>query len=1293
MTHAPEQQQARCKPCRALKCAGLWIPLLLVIALAVLVFRSRTYIDYAKIRQAVRGAPARTVLWEPPRLAESLMSGATDHYAPAFSSDGQTVVFVRKRAGRGADLYISHRTQKGWSEARRLDDLNTEYDEMGPSLGPGGRDIFFFSNRPGGLGGYDIYVARLDGATWANPVNLGPEINSPYDEYSPAICPDGRRLLYSSNRPRRPLSDRELAAWPATLRELHASGPHDIYIALHKPEQDTGGGKYPLFAAAEPLTALNSPAYDGQPSWTPRGDFVYFASNRDGGLGGFDLYRARVVADRFHRPENLGGPVNSADDEMDPALTAHGYALMFSSNRGVASQLDEGGKEIADGERFLIYETVSREVESVYEMSGLWRRLYLLGLILALLGLLLLILWLISKLADPRFRRTLTMLQRCLLTSLVLHLLLALLLGSWTLIPKMMESIYEDGEVLALDPDGFAAERLALSIRETITALPESDDDALLTATSAEPLTVHNVLPPLLTVDNDLPDSAFVVEAAAVGYRAAPENVASQTKVAGEMEQVRIPEMAAFEFATLHGTLPEVTAAERDESLAQDFQADPAPVAVYNAHIDVPAAAPLSDGSAAPETATVGDLAATESMARMGLPPAPRAEPLAPARTAFQFPAEMLSPDPYLPLAQPETVTADAGEAPVDIEAQETVYRAAAPSTVLPDAPALREALVLDVPVARVARYDQDFLNAKTVQPRGMHEEMTLQDVSTNKQLVAVAKPGLLIETPMEVGGALRDTSVETEQLMPLSAADDPVRPRMDEQKALASRMPGRLERAAVPMPQPSPVSASRFTPAESQQELRHETDQPQPARVPVMPATDVPAAATALTQPAPVFDPARHRDESPSMEEILVHAAAQRLTLPDSGAGPRGMEDRDPDSTPTLSAPQAIMPRAVPHEVSPFAKKDAPPETMRPALPFDTGARELTLEAPADTTFAMRNPDDRKRVIERLGGSEETESAVRLALQWFKDNQEEDGRWSNDRHGGAQGHDVAATGLALLCYYGYGERHDREGPYRETLQRALEWIIATMDESGNLTGGQRSHGMYSHGIGTLALAEAYAITRDPALREPAQRAVHFTAGAQNSDHGGWRYQPDAHDGDTSVVVWQVMALTSATIGGLEVPDETWMLVERWLSQVAGGQHEGIYGYQRPESSPRPALVASGMFTRQLKGARAEELRMSESAAYLLERLPDGRSMDYYYWYVASLAMYQYQGDEWDRWNERIQPLLLEKQIRDGPDAGSWVQEGQWSSQSGRAVTTALATLTLEVYYRYLPLYQPLSTF
>ncbi len=377
----------------------------------------------------------------------------------------------------------------------------------------------------------------------------------------------------------------------------------------------------------------------------------------------------------------------------------------------------------------------------------------------------------------------------------------------------------------------------------------------------------------------------------------------------------------------------------------------------------------------------------------------------------------------------------------------------------------------------------------------------------------------------------------------------------------------------------------------------------------------------------------------------------------------------------------------------------DAAPKLLGPGdiltrkSPRLTPAEVPNLEGPADmkSNYMLRQKENRDRVLKRLGGSDATEEAIGLALDWFTKNQEDDGRWSCEDHGGVGGHDNFATGMAMLCYFGWGAKHTEKGPYQKPLAKAVDWLVGRVGRHGDLTAGT-SNGMYDQGVATMALAEAYGLTKDPALFEPLRRATAFIIKAQNKQTGGWRYKSNSKDGDTSVFGWQVMALTSARMAGLRVPEEPFDLSRKWLDKVAGGPRKGRYGYTGP--NPTHPMTAEGMFCQQLMGVRPEHPRMIGGAEYLKTALPDARKTNYYYWYYGALTLFQHQGPIWDMWNEQMKKVFLSTQVRKGGDAGSWPTNGQWTKQKnggGRVMSTGMATLSLEVYYRYLPMYRSMG--
>jgi hypothetical protein len=264
--------------------------------------------------------------------------------------------------------------------------------------------------------------------------------------------------------------------------------------------------------------------------------------------------------------------------------------------------------------------------------------------------------------------------------------------------------------------------------------------------------------------------------------------------------------------------------------------------------------------------------------------------------------------------------------------------------------------------------------------------------------------------------------------------------------------------------------------------------------------------------------------------------------------------------------------------------------------------------------------------------------------------------------------------------------KHNVECEYLKPVKAGIGWLAAQVRPNGDLRGGNDKNGMYDQAIGTIALCEAYGVTRDPALLAPCSNAVSFIVAAQNPS-GSWRYTPDAKEGDLSVVGWQLMALYSARMAGVPFSSNALVRASRWMDRVSGGESGGHYGYQTPNEKSRSAMTACGMFCRQLEKIPPTHPRMKESAAFLRTRPLPGSNVDAYYLYYATLALYQHQGEVWDEWNARMKATIPPLQRKTGEDAGSWDPQGQYGRQMGRSVMTALCTLSMEVYYRYLPMY------
>lgn len=339
--------------------------------------------------------------------------------------------------------------------------------------------------------------------------------------------------------------------------------------------------------------------------------------------------------------------------------------------------------------------------------------------------------------------------------------------------------------------------------------------------------------------------------------------------------------------------------------------------------------------------------------------------------------------------------------------------------------------------------------------------------------------------------------------------------------------------------------------------------------------------------------------------------------------------------------------------------------------------------------TFAQRSPDARAEMLDRMGGSAETEQAVTLALDWLAKHQSRDGRWSgqdfDDNCGYCRGDaeidsDAAITSMALLCYLGAGHTHQSDGPYRDNVSRAVTWLVSRQDASGDLRQGET---MYAQALASVALCEAFAMTRDPKLDRPTRRAVAFLVQGPRRDQRNPRDAGARDSDDTSVLGWQVMAMQSARRAGIAVPDTTFTSARRFLDQVIVPGSAGRYAYT-PGGRANAAMTAEAMFVQQLLGHTRDEDRMRDSARFILDTPPRWNAgAPTYYWYYATLALFQQQGESWRAWNEALTPELLNNQRRDGKAAGSWDPQDEWSRLGGRIYQTAICTLSLEVYYRY----------
>lgn len=320
-------------------------------------------------------------------------------------------------------------------------------------------------------------------------------------------------------------------------------------------------------------------------------------------------------------------------------------------------------------------------------------------------------------------------------------------------------------------------------------------------------------------------------------------------------------------------------------------------------------------------------------------------------------------------------------------------------------------------------------------------------------------------------------------------------------------------------------------------------------------------------------------------------------------------------------------------------------------------------------------------------------EGAVVRALWWLKKQQQPDGSWNNTK--------PAMTGLALLAYLAHGDTSASK-KFGPTVEKGLKWLLNNQEADGHFRG--RDPHDYSQPIATYALCEAYAMTPLPEIKAAAEKAVDVIIKGQNPG-GGWDYncKPGPRD-DLSYMGWCIQALKAADIA--RIGNEG--LRDAMRKAVSGvrknADSSGRFGYTSPRDGTG-GLTGVGVLCMQMLGAgRQPEARNGiiwlQQATYNWEK--PWLSSPIYYWYYVTQAKFHFGGDIWKSWDRQFSQQLIRNQKReekavDGPDGklhniGWWEPPAKVAGHTdGPVMDTALCTLQLEVYYRYLPTYDVLK--
>jgi len=314
--------------------------------------------------------------------------------------------------------------------------------------------------------------------------------------------------------------------------------------------------------------------------------------------------------------------------------------------------------------------------------------------------------------------------------------------------------------------------------------------------------------------------------------------------------------------------------------------------------------------------------------------------------------------------------------------------------------------------------------------------------------------------------------------------------------------------------------------------------------------------------------------------------------------------------------------------------------------------------------------------------------AAIELGLEYLARVQFADGRWRFDNLDSVTAAfprptslraDAAASGLALLAFFGAGHDHF-SGRYQFVIQDGLEFLVRIQQREGafsELDGGGQCEitSFYSHGIATLALCEAYGMTGDAELRAPTQLALdHLSARLEDelrADHGH-----SVRQNDWSVVGWQLATLRSGRLAGLTVDADA---LARISASLAALQINAD-----PSDAMQTAVVLAVEL--HLGSAPADAPRRSAAEQLLAHPREDDPHRDTYYWYYGSQAMYYLGGDQWQAWSRELFPRLIESQVAAGPAVGSWEPPAAADTArpdvATRLYVTAMNLLSLETQQR-----------
>jgi hypothetical protein len=422
-------------------------------------------------------------------------------------------------------------------------------------------------------------------------------------------------------------------------------------------------------------------------------------------------------------------------------------------------------------------------------------------------------------------------------------------------------------------------------------------------------------------------------------------------------------------------------------------------------------------------------------------------------------------------------------------------------------------------------------------------------------------------------------------------------------------------------------------------------------------------------------------------------------------------IQPEEPDLKPDPDAPPVEDADAVPVDaplddmtVDTDFTDDVTSDVTEPTDPFpmELSRKMATIGTEAGTggfrgVLGARSPGGRRSAARRYGMPKGTDKDILAGLRWLKKAQnKKTGGWGCKQWGGKRDADAGVTGLALLAYLGFGCTDKQPAEFASTVKAAMKYLVDKQKKfgsEGKNTGwfGER---MYSQGICTMAVSEAYAMTGRRGCKKSAQAGLDYILSKQPA-YGAFSYTGPG--GDVSVTGFQIQAIKSAYIAGLKVPKEAKDKTLKFLEICMRKDFSTPYGIQpalKVQTKPgKTTMTAATLTGRLFMGEKNTSVNSKGQADYLmannrLQRTAQSASCLYEIYYM-SLSMFNMGGKYWRTWNKEFNKPLRAKQVKSGPETGSWPVKGiRYGGHGGRVYSTAMACMALEVYFRYLPTYK-----